>query len=110
MRALQLLALSTALLIPAAAAHAQVGVYVGGGPGFNAGYAPGYGAAGYWADGPDGRYWVATPVAPLAFGYSTYGYYGHGYGRGDWHYDHRNGWGDRGRGWGREGGGWHGRR
>jgi hypothetical protein len=74
MRALHLLTLGAAMVVPAAAANAQFGVYVGPAHryvvpapvyGYGPAYAPGYAVAvgpaygGYWAYGPSGRYWVA---------------------------------------------------
>ncbi len=69
-----------------ASAHTSVGFFVGGGPGWGYGYAPGP----YW--GPPPVYWDAP-------------YYGYGYGWG-WGYPHyrhywRGGWGHRG--WGYRG-------
>jgi hypothetical protein len=82
MRAFRLLALAAALVVPAAAAHAQVGVYVGpsvryAAPVYGVGYAPGYDARYHW---DHRRAYVGGPwIAPRA--YPGYGF------RHDWRRD-----------------------
>ncbi len=56
MRALRLLALAAARVVPAAAAHAQYGVYVGPTPGY---VVAGYDwVPGHWIDNGYGRVWI----------------------------------------------------
>ncbi len=73
MRALRFLALAAALIAPAAAAHAQVGVYVGHSAryrapivGFN--YGAAYPAPAYPAYAPYGR-WAAQPAWGVGYGW-----------------------------------------
>jgi hypothetical protein len=90
MRALRLLALAAALVVPAAAAHAQVGVYVG--PSVR--YAAPYGARIHADHRFYGRPFVNGPwIAPPVYGYG-YGWHGGAYHRG-WAHDGRYGYGRR---------------
>jgi hypothetical protein len=73
MRAFRLLALAAALVVPAAAAHAQYGVYVGPTAGYAGAWVPGH-----WDYNAYGRFWV--PAHPVAGYYAPY--------RHDWRFDH----------------------
>jgi YXWGXW repeat-containing protein len=112
-RVLGAFVLAAATLLPAAAAHAQVGIAVriGPAPAYYAGYAPPCPGPGYiWTDG----YYAGSVWIPGRWAYHTYyggRYYGNGYYHRDWdhgrdahynHYDH-----DHDHGWGHDHDGWH---
>lgn len=97
MRALRLLALAATLVVPAAAAHAQVGVYVGPSVGYAA---PAYGPAAYyppayWHHRIYERPYVAGPYIGIGIGPRYYGYHNEWRGYHGYTHDGRYGYGRR---------------
>lgn len=96
-RALYALVFIAATLIPAAAAHAQVGFTVRVGPAYYAGYAPPCPGPGYvWTDGYySGPVWVPGRWAYRAYSGREYnGYYHRDWDRDQAYYRHDRGWDD----------------